>query len=146
MVFNSVLAEIISLAQGLVDNEDQREEDAEAHRPFLMATCVFIAGPHHATPSLKDLHDALALDFEEGELDLSLYTSCCRARGEGLAEIVLYHVFGFFIEDEASFEDCGGYVDFEGLSEEFTLLQSVLKNDEGRRWSSTSLPDALLAQ
>jgi hypothetical protein len=46
-----------------------------------------------------------------------------------LVEIVLHPVFGIVVEDEASFEDRGGYVDFESLSEEFTLEQSVLLND-----------------
>jgi hypothetical protein len=125
VVYDSAFAEIVSLSQCLVDDEDQREEHAEADRPFLVAGCALVARPHHTTPGLEDLHDALSLDFEECEFDLSLYAACSGAFWVCLMENALYLVFGFFVEDETSFEDRGGYVDFEGLSEKFALEQSV---------------------
>ena len=126
MVFNSTFAEIISLAQGLVDDEYQSEEHTEAYRPFLIAGCVFVARPHHTTPGLENLYDALSLDFEECKFDLSLDTSSSRPLRVLCIEIFLYFIYGFVVEDEASFEDRRGNVNFERLSEEFALEQSVL--------------------
>lgn len=89
MVCNSGLAEKISLTQSLVDSEDQSEEHTEAYRPFLVAGCAFVAGPHQATPCLENLHDPLSLNFEECEFDLPLDASRGRSWRIFHVEIVL---------------------------------------------------------
>jgi hypothetical protein len=81
MMGDSALAEKISLSQSLVDNENQRQKHAEAGRPFLVAGCTLVVGPHHTTPGLEDPHDALPLDFEECEFDLPLYAARSGAFG-----------------------------------------------------------------
>lgn len=119
-------AEDIAKTQSLVDGEDEREEYAEAHGPLLIAACAFVAGPHHVSPRFENLHDTLSLDLEEREFDLPLYATCGRPFGKLLVETALYHDHGIFVEDEASFEDRGGYVDLKGLPKKFALEQSLL--------------------
>jgi hypothetical protein len=66
------------------------------------------------------------LDFEKCEFDLSLDAARRRPLRVFFVEIVLYFIYGFVVEDEASFKDRSGYVYFEGMSEKFALQQSVL--------------------
>ena len=47
--------------------------------------------------------------------------------------MILYRVFGFIVEDKASFKDREGYMDFEGLSKQLALQQSVLLISERTR-------------
>lgn len=122
MVFDLPLAEIVPLAQRLVDGEDQSEENTEADGPSLVAGCALVAAPHQATPRFENLDDPFSLDLEEGQLDLPLHTTRGRSWRVMCAEMVLDPMEGFFIKDEASFEYRAGDVNFQGLPKKFNLV------------------------